>query len=74
MPTLNDKFYREIRCKNCRKLFGYEYIFAGRLAFNCPRCGELSEFAFKHIQTADNLAIMKEEFSVENNQEGGEIK
>lgn len=72
MPTINDKFYREIRCKNCRKLFGYEFVFAGRLAFTCNRCSELNEFEFKHIQTKENLDILKKEFSVENDQKGGE--
>jgi len=66
MPTINDKFYREIRCNNCRKLFGYEYIYAGRQAFFCPRCNELNEFNFKHIQTKENLCIIKNEFTALN--------
>ena len=74
MPTLNDKFYREIRCTNCRKLFGYEYIFAGRIAFSCPRCGELNEFEFKHIKSNENMSIIDKEFTAENAEDlkGGE--
>lgn len=64
MPTINDKFYREIRCHNCRKLFGYEFIFAGRLAFACPRCSELNEFSFKHMQTKENTDTINKEYVV----------
>ena len=76
MATINDKFYKEIRCKNdvCRFLFGYEYIFAGRLAFHCPKCGELSEFIFKHAGTKENKDAMQE-YSLKNpepNLKGGE--
>jgi phage FluMu protein Com len=74
MPTINDKFYREIRCQSCRKLLGYEYVFAGRLAFNCYRCGELNELELKHTQTKENMNIIKQEFSVQNKEvvKGGE--
>jgi phage FluMu protein Com len=70
MTTINEKPYRELRCYNCRKLFGYEYVFAGRLAFSCPRCSELNEFNFKHTKTAENTAIVENEFTLK----GGEIK
>jgi phage FluMu protein Com len=46
---INDKFYRELRCKNCRKLICYEYVYAGRIAHTCSRCEELTEFTFKHF-------------------------
>ena len=76
MPTINDKLYREIRCPNCRRLLGYEYIYAGRLAFYCNRCGELTEMDFKHTQTKENVAIIKDDFTVASkkpeSKEGGE--
>ena len=79
MPTINDKFYREIRCPNCRRLLGYEYVYAGRNAFYCNRCGELLEIEYKHMQTKENKDTIKNEFSVtnntnkpENSKEGGE--
>lgn len=76
MPTFNDKFYREIRCPNCRRLLGYEFIYAGRLAFNCSRCGEFVELDFKHVQTKENIDTIKNDFSVQNpeSRKGGEIE
>jgi len=70
MITLNEKPYREARCKACRKLICYEYVFAGRLAFSCPRCGELNEINFKHLNTKENTDRISSEFTV--NSEGGE--
>lgn len=64
MPTINDKLYREIRCPDCRRLLGYEYVYAGRLAFYCNRCGELVELDFKHAQTKENIGIIKDEFTI----------
>ena len=49
MIKINDKNYREIRCPQCRKLLGYEYVRTGRLAFQCPRCGELLEFDLREL-------------------------
>lgn len=63
MITLNAKAYREVRCPHCRKLICYEYVFAGRLAFTCPRCGELSEVNFKHVQTKENTDTIKKDFT-----------
>lgn len=57
---LNDKIYRELRCRRCRKLICYEYVYAGRIAFSCPRCGELTEQIFKHLKTANVTDTMKE--------------
>ena len=72
MPTLNGQFYRELRCKDCHKLILNEYIFAGRVAFNCPRCGELNELSFKHTPTKENTNIVKSEFTVHNDTQKGE--
>lgn len=68
MITLNNRPYREMRCKACRKLICYEYVFAGRIAFHCPRCGELNEYLFKHLQTDANLATINKEFISSINQ------
>lgn len=68
MITINDKEYRELRCKACRKFFIYEYIYAGRMAIQCQRCNELNEFEFKHLNTTENKATIKKEFSLK----GGE--
>lgn len=70
MIEINGKTYRELRCGNCRKLICHEYIFAGRLAYTCPRCGETSTFTFKHLKTQTNDATMDKEFVV--TQKGGE--
>lgn len=70
MIEFNGHRYRELRCKNCRKLICYEHIFAGRVAYTCPRCGELNEFVFKHLKTGDNINTM-EEFSITTKPKGG---
>lgn len=60
--NLNDKLYREIRCRGCKKLIAYEYVYAGRIAFSCPRCGELNEFEYKHfkgVRGVNNYTIGK---------------
>lgn len=67
MMTLNNRVYRECRCKACRKLICYEYIFAGRIAFTCPRCGELNEISFKHLQTKENTDTIKNDFTSSQN-------
>lgn len=72
MITLNHRPYREMRCKACRKLICYEYVFAGRIAFTCPRCGELNEYLFKHAKTSENLATIEKDFTSSINQ--GEVK
>lgn len=38
MININNRFWREIRCYECRKLLGYEYIYSGRLVIKCPKC------------------------------------
>lgn len=58
MKTIDEKPYRELRCKACHKMICYEYIFDGRVAFACPRCGELSTYHFKHLPTKENIDKM----------------
>lgn len=67
MITIDGKGYREARCKNdtCRKLLFYEYVFAGRLAMQCDRCGTMNIFDFKHLQTAQNKTTIEKDFTVE---------
>lgn len=43
---------RELRCHGCRKLICYEYIFDGRIEFQCPRCSFNNIFNFKHRKNA----------------------
>lgn len=69
---LNGQKYRELRCTECRKLICLEYIFAGRIAFVCPRCGHTSTFNFKHLPTKETQAKIKEEFEISSKMEGGE--
>lgn len=58
--NINNKLYRELRCSSCRKLICYEYVYAGRLAFHCPRCGEFNELNFKHLRTPEVQDKIKE--------------
>lgn len=51
------EFYRELRCDACRKLICFEYIFDGWVKFICPRCGETTEFHFKHRRSAKNDSV-----------------
>lgn len=64
MPSIEGRFYREVRCPNCHKLLGYEYVFAGRLLFNCSRCSEMVVLNFKHIKTKENVTAIAEEFTM----------
>lgn len=41
-----DKFYRELRCPKCHKLICEEFIYQGRIRFNCPRCDEITTYNF----------------------------
>lgn len=68
MITINNKSYREVRCSHCRKLICYEYVFAGRLAFTCARCGELTTINFKSLKTGDTHGTIQDEFTMK----GGE--
>lgn len=47
---INDEKYREIRCPRCRKLMGYEYVYTGRLAFECPRCSHVFTINLKNLK------------------------
>lgn len=68
--NINGKLYRELRCRACRKLICYEYVFAGRVAFHCPRCGEFNEMEFKHLRTKNVQDTMRE-YEI-NHEKGGE--
>lgn len=60
--VIEGKKYREIRCYKCRKKLGYEYVFSGRIAFECPRCGEwliINNFDIKNINKVKNLPGFK---------------
>ncbi len=76
--NINGKTYRELRCKNdsCRKLFGYEVVFAGRLLIICSRCGTHNEYVFKHLKNKENEDKINSEFTVNlpvnKNPKGGE--
>ncbi len=47
---INGKIYRELRCAKCRKLICLEYIHSGRIAFQCPRCGEFNSIEFNSLE------------------------
>lgn len=66
MTTINEKFYRELRCEQCRKLIAYEYLYAGRLMLVCPRCKKENIIIFKHTGTKENVDIINQEFSLSN--------
>ena len=73
MIIVNGKSYRELRCNNCQTFIIYEFIFAGRTAYKCPKCGILNEHSFKHLKTKANADTMEREFEVEqSNMKGGE--
>jgi phage FluMu protein Com len=77
MIAINGKGYRECRCKNdeCRKLFFYEYVFAGRIAITCPRCGTLNEYNFKYLKNETMQKEVDTEHTVNlqsTNKKGGE--
>jgi phage FluMu protein Com len=61
------KLYRELRCHDCRKLICFEYVYAGRVFFDCPRCGTPNEFVFKHLKTTENEDNIKKEFTIDSN-------
>lgn len=70
MITIDNRGYREARCKNdsCRKLLFYEYLFAGRIAMQCDRCGTMNIFDFKHLKTKANADTIDKDFTI-----GGEV-
>lgn len=72
MITINSKDYRELRClnDNCRKLFLYERIKLGKVAWICDRCGTLNERDFNMLKTKDNMSSIEDSLVVK----GGEIK
>lgn len=71
MININGESYRELRCVGCRKLIMFEYIFAGRAAYICSRCGQTSTFKFKHLPTKHSKDTINKEFTITQT-EGGE--
>ncbi len=71
---INGKIYRELRCVKCRKLICLEYIHSGRVAFQCPRCGELNAIEFKSLEKQNITAIdWDTKFKIKSNDmRGGE--
>jgi phage FluMu protein Com len=67
---INGKIFRELRCRVCRKLICYEYVYAGRIAYHCPRCGEYTAHTFKHLQTK-NVKDTMDQYQV-SAKKGGE--
>jgi LSD1 subclass zinc finger protein len=55
MLQVFDKFWKEVRCSNCRTLLAYEYIFNGRLMIKCPKCNEHNVVNYK-----DNKGAVQE--------------
>lgn len=47
MIEVDGKYYKEVRCTQCRKLLLHEYIFVGRLAVKCPRCKKLNTIEYR---------------------------
>lgn len=72
MITIKGKVYRELRCENCRDLICFEYIFAGRIAYPCPRCGHTNIFNFPYLKTKSVTDTMEKEFEIKTNMKGGE--
>jgi len=64
MIIINGKGYRELRCGKCKKLFGYEKVYAGRLAVICPKCGELNQIEYTYLKSPEVTTTMDKEFSV----------
>ncbi len=46
------RMYREVRCQECRRLLGYEYVRDGRLRFECPKCKRINVLVFKPVKKA----------------------
>lgn len=66
MQIIIGEEYNEIRCDHCDKLIIWEYVFAGRLILECPRCKKVSLYSFKHSPTRENKDIVEKEFSLHN--------
>lgn len=60
MIQYDQKSYRELRCLDCRRLLGIEYIYSGRLSLRCPRCKRLNYFEFRPLKPKDKTTIGKE--------------
>jgi phage FluMu protein Com len=46
MLKVDEKFWKEVRCTNCRRLLAMEYIYSGRIMIKC-RCGEMNTITYK---------------------------
>lgn len=46
------KFWKEVRCGQCRTLLAYEYIFNGRLMIKCPKCNDVNTVNYKKNKAA----------------------
>lgn len=46
MLKVDEKFWKEIRCTECRRLLAMEYIYAGRIMIKC-RCGEMNTITYR---------------------------
>lgn len=57
------KFWKEVRCTNCRRLLALEYIFEGRIEIKC-KCGEQNIIKY----------LKKEEFKKLITRKAGEKK
>lgn len=71
MITIKGRYYRELRCQDCRHLICFEYIAAGRVAHICSRCGHTNTFDFKYLKTKNVTDTMNEEFEIKT-LKGGE--
>ena len=64
MIKQEEKFYRELRCHSCRKLLALEYVFRGRLAIKCPKCGENNVIEYK--TPINRIERIERQFSINN--------
>lgn len=65
MIDINGKTYSQVRCAQCHKLIAYQQIYAGWLAYHCPRCGDLTEVEYKFYNNESNQLAMQKKFSVQ---------
>lgn len=61
MIEVNQEFWKEIRCSNCRRLLAYEYVFVGRLLFKCPHCNEFTKINYKTPKNILEKVVIEDE-------------
>jgi|GEM_PF-5368133 len=66
MQLIKGKEYNEIRCDHCDKLIIWEFILAGRMILECPRCKKVSVYNFKYSPTNINSDLVKKDFQLHN--------